>query len=954
MPSTYTLNNGIELIGTGEQSGTWGDTTNTNFELLDTSLDGQVSVTLSATGSTGSPNTLPVSDGAASNGRNRLVIFGDGGDIGGTVYVQLTPNDAEKIIYVRNNLSGSRSILLFQGTYNASNDYEVPAGTTAVVFFNGAGTGAVAANVFNNAHFDGLNVAGNLAIGGNATFGDNDKAIFGAGSDLQIYHDGSKSVIQDAGTGNLELQSSTQITLWNAARDKALAVFRDGDYSKLYHNGAEKLATTSTGVNVTGTVTADGLTVDGTTQFDNYGSTSGKGRIQFGNSGQKFIEGYDTGNAGSGSYLKFGSGSTTQMTLDNSGNVGIGTSTPNAYSGYTALTLNHATNGGIIDIELGGNLIGEMFAFDSNTFALSAVGSRAINFTTNSSERMRITSAGLVGIGTTSPTVLLDLESASPIIRLTDSDASGTPECQISGAGGDLIFDADRDNEKSDTNISFKVDGSERMRIDSSGNVGIGTSSPSTFNSTGGKLAVASGAGNVAALFSDATYYTLGIKHTGVGSEAVGMFGGTSGSALALMTNNTERLRIDSSGNVGIGTTSPSSYNSSIDDLVISNSASGGITIATGTTSQGAIAFADGTSGGSPVMGRIRYAHNVNEMDFRVNNAERMRIDSSGNVGIGTSSPASLLHLESDTPVITLRDTSAYSAGTGPYIQFQGLDSGSTNRVFGQIYGLSNGSNSGELAFYTRNSGSTAEAMRLTSGGDLGLGTTTPHSTAWGTVGQGRQMEISGGTGTSGYGVLHISGSGQSATSRTYTQGVGDGKFYMAYDATANAHRMITDSNGFVLIGYLNSNGSYKLQVNSQIFATSSTIATSDGRYKENVTPITGALDLVSALNPVHFDWMPHSVHDFDTENTQIGFIAQEVEQVLTDKPYLGSIVKSNTCVVTPAEKDEDGNVVTEAITEDFLGIAESNLVALLTSALQEAITEITALKARVTTLEGA
>jgi hypothetical protein len=75
------------------------------------------------------------------------------------------------------------------------------------------------------------------------------------------------------------------------------------------------------------------------------------------------------------------------------------------------------------------------------------------------------------------------------------------------------------------------------------------------------------------------------------------------------------------------------------------------------------------------------------------------------------------LHLESDTPVITLRDTSAYSAGTGPFIQFQGLDSGSTNRVFGQIYGLSNGSNSGELAFYTRNSGSTAERLRIDSSG---------------------------------------------------------------------------------------------------------------------------------------------------------------------------------------------------------------------------------------------
>jgi hypothetical protein len=156
MPSTYTLNNGIELIGTGEQSGTWGDTTNTNLGLLDAALDGQVTITLGAAGSSGSPNSLPITDGTASNGRNRMVVFADGGDLGATAYVQLTPNDAEKIIYIRNSLSGSRSVILFQGTYNASNDYEVPAGTTAVVYFDGAGAGAVAANVFNNAYFDGL------------------------------------------------------------------------------------------------------------------------------------------------------------------------------------------------------------------------------------------------------------------------------------------------------------------------------------------------------------------------------------------------------------------------------------------------------------------------------------------------------------------------------------------------------------------------------------------------------------------------------------------------------------------------------------------------------------------------------------------------------------------------------------------------------------------------------
>jgi hypothetical protein len=156
MPSTYTLNNGIELIGTGEQSGTWGDTTNTNLGLLDAALDGQVTVALASAGSSGSPNSLPISDGTASNGRNRMVVFSDSGDLGATAYVQLTPNDAEKIIYIRNSLSGSRSVILFQGTYNASNDYEVPAGTTAVVYFDGAGAGAVAANVFNNAYFDGL------------------------------------------------------------------------------------------------------------------------------------------------------------------------------------------------------------------------------------------------------------------------------------------------------------------------------------------------------------------------------------------------------------------------------------------------------------------------------------------------------------------------------------------------------------------------------------------------------------------------------------------------------------------------------------------------------------------------------------------------------------------------------------------------------------------------------
>jgi hypothetical protein len=74
-----------------------------------------------------------------------------------------------------------------------------------------------------------------------------------------------------------------------------------------------------------------------------------------------------------------------------------------------------------------------------------------------------------VGIGTNSPSVLLDLESTSPTIKLTDSDASGTPECEISGAGGDLTLRADKDNEKASSLISFEVDGTERTRVQANG-----------------------------------------------------------------------------------------------------------------------------------------------------------------------------------------------------------------------------------------------------------------------------------------------------------------------------------------------------------------------------------------------------------------------------------------------------------------------------------------------------
>ena len=183
---------------------------------------------------------------------------------------------------------------------------------------------------------------------------------------------------------------------------------------------------------------------------------------------------------------------------------------------------------------------------------------------------------------------------------------------------------------------------------------------------------------------------------------------------------------------------------------------------------------------------------------------------------------------------------------------------------------------------------------------------------------------------------------------------------YVGFDSAGtsigwqNSEAMRIDTSCNLLVGYTSSNGAYKLQVNSQIFATSSTIATSDARYKQNVQTLNGALNIVKALRPVSFDWKKHPVHAFDTENTTVGFLAQEVQQVLADKPYLNSIIKKNECVIEPEVKDENGDVTTAAVTEEFLGIAEGNMIAILTSAIQELSAKNDALEARLAKLDNA
>ena len=120
-----------------------------------------------------------------------------------------------------------------------------------------SGKGSPLTNAEMDANLTGLNddkvEASGDGITGNLSFGDNNKAIFGAGSDLQIYHSGTGSYIEENGTGNLFIEA-TNLRIKSASGENYIAADQDGAVT-LYNDNTARLATTSTGIDVTGNAT---------------------------------------------------------------------------------------------------------------------------------------------------------------------------------------------------------------------------------------------------------------------------------------------------------------------------------------------------------------------------------------------------------------------------------------------------------------------------------------------------------------------------------------------------------------------------------------------------------------------------------------------------------------------------------------------------------------------------
>ena len=175
MASTYTTNTGIELIANGEQSGTWGDTTNTNLQIIDRLTNGVGTITLS-----GTTHTLTTTDGSLSEGQYRVLLLA--GSPSGTNTITVTPNDQTKLFFVKNN--SGQSAIFSQGS---GANVTVPNGESAIIYCDGAGSGAAVVNL--SATFDlttFLEASNNLSDVGNASTARTNLGV-AIGSDVLAY-----------------------------------------------------------------------------------------------------------------------------------------------------------------------------------------------------------------------------------------------------------------------------------------------------------------------------------------------------------------------------------------------------------------------------------------------------------------------------------------------------------------------------------------------------------------------------------------------------------------------------------------------------------------------------------------------------------------------------------------------------------------------------------------------
>jgi len=454
------------------------------------------------------------------------------------------------------------------------------------------------------------------------SFGDNDKLTFGASSDLQIYHTGSASRIQESGQGNLYI-AGTNLQLTNADISDNYLQAVDGGATTIYYAGDAKLATTSTGVDITGTLTSDGLTVDGTSLVN------GSGTITSGGS----------------------AGIDTRLTLANTGNGGAGRG--------VALSLSPAGSSNSVESV---SLIGLQESV-SATANNSSFVAQVANSSGTLTQRLRINNGGDISFyEDTGTTAKMTWHSSDETLAIgVTANRSNAPLA--------VGFKSSADWNYGDTNSYYLPSGNAAITMHGAGGVDNWFGMTGGYNQSSGSANLLLMANNRNTTDQAGNYIGSEVQTATKADLTFGKMVG--GSAVDGNSSKSEHMRIDSSGNVGIGNTIPSAFYTDANNLVVgSASGSNGITVYTATTGLGALYFADGTTGTDEYRGGMAYSHNATEANEYLalvsGGASKMWIKPSGYVGIGTSSPSEKLHIYSTStgnlyPMV--QNTTAGNAG---------------------------------------------------------------------------------------------------------------------------------------------------------------------------------------------------------------------------------------------------------------------------------------------------
>ena len=526
-------------------------------------------------------------------------------------------------------------------------------------------------------------------------FADNKKAIFGTGSDLEIYHDSAtgQSVISESGGGDLLIKGSN-LRLQSPTGENYFVAINNGA-SYVFHDGLAKLATTTSGIDVTGIATMDGLAV-GTTS-DAYSqvlinsSTTGESELRMGDT--------DT-DAGSIAYtnsndtMTFRAAAGARMSLNSTGIDVTGTVTSDGLTvdgdarvndSEFLIADNNTSNTAKISMDIDTTNGARIRSSINGTATIQPLG-----FYTGSTKRLNITSGGDIsfyddtgttqalfwdasaeslGIGTTSPDTMLHLSDTlgNAVIRLERNDTgivNGDQYGAIEFEGQDANTDASGVRASirakataslGQTALTFSTASntateSERMRIAPDGSVGIGTASPSTklqvFTDTGRDFKVDQSVANRTILSNS---YRMVVK-AGSGYD-LDLDTGSANGNITFQNNGSEVARFDNNGRLGIGTTSPDRLLDVVGtDTIIAKFEN------TTATANGRIYLTAGSQTASIEQYGQSHASLPNVTQFSVPSETRFlcggstiaTMKSSGNVGIGTDSPSEKLTVDGD------------------------------------------------------------------------------------------------------------------------------------------------------------------------------------------------------------------------------------------------------------------------------------------------------------------